>query len=310
MKQRALIVGVSATGDDIPVTAPATDFATRLLSGRILAAPGVYDPLSALLAAQAGAEALFVSGAAVAMTQLGRPDFGLTTASEMIDCVARIVDRVDAPVLVDGDQGFGNAAHLQRFVRGLCRAGAAAVQIEDQVAVKRVADIRGRPLVSKGAMVGRIKAAQDARTHDGFLISARTDALTTTDLDDALDRAETYVEARCDLLFFESIKTAAQADAIVARFGGRVPLVVNLLESGGAPFADAAAAGRAGFALALFPATGMGAAAQALRDAYAALIRDGGSAAVCERLIGMAEMNEIVGAGDFATRIAAFGDTA
>ena len=275
-----------------------------------MTAPGVYDPLSALLAEQAGAEALFVSGAAVAMTQLGRPDFGLTTASEMMEVVARIADRISVPLLVDGDQGFGNAARLQRFVRGLGRAGAAAVQIEDQVAVKRVADIRARPLVSKDEMVGRIKAAQDARTHDRFLISARTDGLTTTELDDALDRGEAYVDAGCDLLFFESINSAAQADTIIAQFGGRVTLVVNLLESGGAPFADAGAAGRAGFALALFPVTGMGAAAEALRAAYSVLVRDGSSAAVRERMIGMAEMNEIVGTAEFATRMTAFGDLA
>ncbi len=304
------MVGASASGDHRAVTEPSTDFAARLRSGTILVVPGVYDPLSALLAAQAGAEALFVSGAAVAMTQLGRPDFGLGTASEMVDCVARIVDRVALPVLVDGDQGFGNAAHLQRFVRGLCRAGAVAVQIEDQVAVKRVTDIRARPLVSTGEMVGRIRAAQDARTHDGFLISARTDALTTTDLDDALDRADAYVAAGCDLLFFESVKSAAAADAVVARFGGRVPLVVNLLESGGAPFADAGAAARGGFALALFPVTGMGAAARGLRTAYIALVRDGSSASVRDSLIGMTEMNEIVGTADFATRIAAYGDPA
>ena len=289
---------------------PAPDLATRLNSATILIAPGVYDPLSALLADQAGAEALFVSGAAVAMTQLGRPDFGLLTASEMVDCVARIVDRVDVPVLVDGDQGFGNAAHLQRFVRGLCRAGAGAVQIEDQVAVKPVTAIRARPLVSKGEMVGRIKAAQDARTDETFLISARTDALTTTDLDDALDRADTYVAAGCDVLFFESINGSAHADAIVARFGGRVPLVVNLLEGGGAPFADAGEAGRAGFALALFPVTGMGAATHGMRAAYSALVRDGSSAAVRDRLIGISEMNGIVGTADFAARIAVYGDPA
>jgi 2-methylisocitrate lyase-like PEP mutase family enzyme len=282
--------------------------ATRLNSGTILVAPGVYDPLSALLAEQAGAEALFVSGAAVAMTQLGQPDFGLLTATEMIDCVARIVERVDVPVLVDGDQGFGNAAHLQRFVRGLCRAGAAAVQIEDQVAVKPVASIGARPLVSKGDMVGRIEAAQDARTDETFLISARTDALATTNLNDALDRADAYVAAGCDVLFFESIKSFADADAIVARFGGRVPLVVNLLEGGGAPFADAGEAGRAGFALALFPVTGMGAAAHGLRAAYSALVRDGSSAAVHNRLIGIADMNGIVGTADFAARIAVYGD--
>lgn len=285
-----------------------SDLAVRLRSDKILLAPGVYDPLSALIAEQAGAEALFLSGAAVAMTLLARPDVGLVTSSEMIDGVARIVDRVAVPVIVDGDQGFGNAAHLQRFVRGLCRAGAAAVQIEDQVAVKRVTGIRARPLVPPAEMVGRIKAAQDARTQDSFLISARTDALTTTGLDDALDRAEAYVAAGCDLLFFESVKIAADAAAVVARFGGRVPLVVNLLEGGGAPFADAGEAERSGFALALFPATGLGAAAHGLRTAYAALIRDGSSASVRGWLTDMAGMNAIVGTADFAASVAAYGN--
>ena len=292
------------------MSAPPPDLATLLRSSKGIVVPGVYDPLSALIAEQAGCAALFVSGAAVAITQLARPDFGLGTATELVDLVARIADRVEVPVIVDGDQGFGNAAHLQRFVRGLCRAGAAAVQIEDQVAVKDVADLRARPLVSKSAMVGRIKAAQDARTDEGFLISARTDALTTTDLDDALDRAEAYVTAGCDLLLIEAVKRRADADAIVAQFGGQVPLVHNLLESGGSPFVDAAAAGRAGFALALFPTTGLGAAANGLRAAYAALARDGGSKAVRDMMASLPELNDIIGMGTLATRLAHYGDRA
>ena len=290
------------------VTRP--DITTLLRSTQILVAPGVYDPLSALIAEQAGCAALFVSGAAVAITQLAQPDFGLGTATELVDLVARIADRAAVPLIVDGDQGFGNAAHLQRFVRGLCRAGAAAVQIEDQLAVKDVADLRARPLVSKAAMVGRIKAAQDARTDDGFLISARTDALTTTGLDDALDRAEAYVAAGCDLLMIESVKRRADADAIVAQFGGRVPLVHNLLESGGSPFVDAAAASRAGFAIALFPATGLGAAAHGLRAAYAALARDGDSEAVRGTMASLPELNDIVGTSKLASRVAHYGDGA
>lgn len=286
------------------------DLATLLRSRQVLVAPGVYDPLSALIAEQAGCAAVFVSGSAIAIAQLARPDFGLGTATELVDLVARIADRVGIPVIVDGDQGFGNAAHLQRLVRGLCRAGAAAVQIEDQLAVKDVADLRARPLVSKATMVGRIKAAQDARTDDRFLVSARTDAMATTGLDDALDRAEAYVAAGCDLLLIESVRRREDADAIVKQFGGRVPLVHNLLESGGSPFVDAKAAEVAGFSVALYPATGVGAAAHGLRAAFAALARDGSSREVRDTVIGMPELTEIIEANTFATRLAHYGDSA
>ncbi len=281
-----------------------TDLATRLRSKPILVAPGVYDPLSALVAGQAGAEAVFVSGAMVAMSQLASPDFGLGSSTELIDLVARIADRVAVPVFVDGDQGFGNAAHVQRFVRGLCRAGAAAVQIEDQLPVKPAGDLRARPLVSTGEMVGKLKAAQDART-SGLLISARTDALSSTGLDDALDRAEDYVGAGCDLMFFEGVKTLDQVAAIMIRFGGRVPLVHNLLEGGGTPFAAASDAGEAGFALGLFPATGLGAATNGLRAAYAAIASRGASGGVA--MASLAELNDIVGTADIAARIAQYG---
>lgn len=284
------------------------DLTARLASEKILVAPGVYDPLSAMIAEQAGAEAVFVSGAMVAMAQYGLPDFGLGTASELVDLVARIVDRVGVPALVDGDQGFGNAAHVQRFVRALARAGAAAVQIEDQVAVKPVSMLGSRPLVPIAEMVGKLKAALDARPSDAFLISARTDALSTTDLDDALERAEAYVAAGCDLLFVEGVRTRMQADAIVAHFGARIPLVHNLLESGGSPYGDAAEAEKAGFALAFFPASGLGAAADGLRAAYAAIVRDGGTQTLRARMSSFSELNDIVGTAAFSKRLAPYGD--
>lgn len=279
----------------------------RLRKGTILVAPGVYDPLSALIAEQAGAEAVFVSGAMVAMTQLASPDFGLGSSTELVDLVARICDRVHAPVLVDGDQGFGNAAHVQRFVRGLCRAGAAAVQIEDQICVKPASDLRARPLISCGEMVGKLKAAQDARTSDAILISARTDAFSSTGLDDALDRAEAYIAAGCDLMFFEGVTSHEQVAAIMARFGDAVPLVHNLLEGGGTPFADATAAGAAGFALGLFPATGLGAAAAGLKAAYRAIVADGSSVRLADDLVDIGGLNALVGTVDIAARIAAYG---
>lgn len=283
--------------------------AARLSSGPILVAPGVYDPLSALIAQQAGAEAVFVSGAMAAMAQQAMPDIGLMTATELIDLVARIADRLTIPVFVDGDQGFGNAAHVQRLVRGLCRAGAAAVQIEDQIAVKPANALAARTLVSAAEMVGKIKAALDARQSEQFLISARTDTLWTRDINEALDRAELYVAAGCDLLFVESIRTRQQAEAIVSRFGGRLPLVHNLLKSGGSPFADASAAAAAGFALALFPATALGAAAHSLNAAYRAILADGTDRSLEDRVTDVAGLNAIVGTSAIVDGIARYGGT-
>lgn len=279
----------------------------RLGNGVPLVAPGVYDPLSAILAQTAGCEAIFVSGNALAVSQLGMPDFGLLASSELIDCVARICDRVSVPVLVDGDSGYGNAAHLQRLVRGVCRAGAAGVQIEDQVAVKPPGALQLRPLVSIAEMVGKIHAAQDARLDDGFLISARTDAMSTTNVDDALERAAAYVDAGCDLLFLESLVVPADIARLMAQLGGSVPLVHNMLEGGGTPYGSALEAGAAGFALLLFPSTALSAAATALAAIYAAIVRDGSSAAVLDRLGGV-DLKRTVGAGPLAHKIAAFGD--
>lgn len=287
-----------------------TSLTQRLRAGRILVAPGVYDPLSARIAAEAGAEAVFVSGAAVALSHLAAPDFGFADAGALVDVVARIADAVAVPVLVDGDQGFGHAGHVARLVRALGRVGAAAVQIEDQQPVKRVGALRARPLIPAGEMVGKINAALDARSDDGVLVSARTDALSGAGgIDEALDRADAYVAAGCDLLFVESVRERSQADAIAARFAGRVPLVHNLLETGGSPFADARQAEAAGFDLALFPATGIGAAAGALREVYRTLARDGGSGAVQDRLLNMNTLNDLVGASALEARLARYGDT-
>ena len=290
-----------------PTTASVTELAARLRNSDILVAPGVHDPLSALIAAQAGFEAVFVSGAALAMAQLGSPDVGLITTIELADHVARIADRVAVPVLVDGDQGGGNAAHVQRTVRMIERAGAAAIQIEDQLSVKPAAAIRARPLVTAGEMVGKISAALDARRDAKFLISARTDALSTNGFDDALDRADAYVEAGADMLFVEGVRDRAHADLLVDRFASRLPLVCNLLEGGGASFADAAEASAAGYSIALFPVTALGAAAQAMAAAYGTIARSGHSGAIRDRIAGLATLNDIVGSTAFAEAIATYG---
>jgi isocitrate lyase len=167
----------------------------RLTDPRILVAPGVYDGLTAAIAEQAGFEALYLSGAAVAYTRLGRPDIGLTSVSEMADTMALIRDRVDLPVIIDADTGFGNALNAQRTMRTYERAGANALQVEDQTFPKRCGHLSDKSLIPPGEMVGKIAAMADARASDETLIIARTDAVAVEGFDAALDRAEAYVEA-------------------------------------------------------------------------------------------------------------------
>ena len=185
--------------------------ARRLAEGRVLLAPGVYDALSALLAEQAGFEALYLSGASIAYTRLGRSDIGLTTYSEVEDVLARITERVRLPLIVDADTGFGNALNVQRTVRGFERAGAAMLQLEDQTFPKRCGHLDGKTLVPVVEMQGKLRAALDARRDT--LILARTDAIAVEGLDAALDRAEAYLDCGVDALFIEALRTPEQMDA-------------------------------------------------------------------------------------------------
>ena len=166
--------------------------AQRLQQPSALLAPGIYDALTALIAEQAGFEALYLSGASIAYTRLGRSDIGLTTASEVANTLANITDRVRVPVIVDADTGFGNALNMQRTVRDFERAGAAMIQIEDQTFPKRCGHLDGKGVVPVKEMQGKINAALDARQSSNTLILARTDALAVEGLEAALDRAEKY----------------------------------------------------------------------------------------------------------------------
>ena len=167
----------------------------RLTETKPLLAPGVYDALSALVASQAGFEALYLSGASIAYTRLGRSDVGLTTYSEVADTLARITERVNLPVIVDADTGFGNALNVMRTVRGFERAGAAMVQLEDQSFPKRCGHLDGKSVIPVQEMVGKLKAALDARTSPDTLILARTDALAVEGLDAAYLAEGGYIEA-------------------------------------------------------------------------------------------------------------------
>ncbi len=241
----------------------------RLSEDKIMIMPGVYDALTALLAQQAGMEAVFLSGSSVSYSQLARPDIGLVTMSEMVDICARVTDRVDIPVLVDVDSGFGNAAHASRTIRALERAGASAVQMEDQLPINPVNNLKGRPLIPTQIMADKIKAVVDARENPRTLVSARSDAAFSENFEQVLERITLYREAGADILFAEGLKRADDVRQVVKAADG-VPVLYNLLHSDG-ELRSAEDLDKVGVSIALFPGNAVLASTLAVQQAFAAL---------------------------------------
>ena len=265
----------------------------RLHEKRLLLAPGIYDGLTALLAEQAGFEALYLSGASIAYSRLGRSDVGLVTAAEVADCLGGICERVALPVIVDADTGFGNALNVIRTVKMFERAGAAAIQIEDQLAPKRCGHLDGKSLVSAGEMAGKIRAALDTRA--SALIIARTDAVAVEGLEPALDRAEKYLEAGAEVLFIEALRSVDDMKKAVARFGSRVPLLANMVEGGKTPVLSSAELEAIGYRVAIFPGGTVRSIAFGLQEYFALLKRDGGTAAARARMLDFDGLNQVLG---------------
>jgi 2-methylisocitrate lyase-like PEP mutase family enzyme len=274
---------------------PTTTFRQRLAEPRPVLAPGVYDPLSALVASEAGFEALYLSGASIAYTRLGRSDVGLTTFPEVADVLARITERVATPVIVDADTGFGNALNVQRTVRGFERAGAAMVQLEDQRFPKRCGHLDGKGVIPTAEMCGKLRAALDARQSAETLVLARTDAVAVEGLDAALERAERYLDCGVDALFIEALRSPAQMDAACRRFAGRVPLLANMVEGGKTPVQSADALGALGFRIVIFPGGTARAVAHTLQGYYASLRQHGTTAPWRGRMLDFDELNALIG---------------
>jgi len=271
---------------------------TRLAQPGIVLAPGVYDAFTAMLAERAGFEALYLSGASVAYTRLGRPDVGLVTETELEETLSRIAERVATPVIVDADTGFGNALNVQRTVKRLERAGAAAIQLEDQASPKRCGHLDGKSLVTALEMAGKVKAAVDARARDDTLIIARTDAVAVEGLEPALERVETYLAAGADVLFVEALRSEGDMRAATTRYAGRAPLLVNMVEGGKTPLLPLSELQRLGFALAIFPGGAARAAASALGEYYASLKAHGTTAPFRDRMIDFDELQGLLGTAD------------
>ena len=266
----------------------------KLSEGFILA-PGIYDALTGLIAAKAGAEAVYLSGASIAYTRFGRSDIGLVSVSEVHDTLAAITDRIDIPVIVDADTGFGNALNVQRTVRQFERVGASAIQLEDQSFPKRCGHLAGKTLVSKNEMVGKIKASLDARKNENTVIIARTDARAVEGLDAAFDRAAAYRDAGADVLFIEAPQSLEEMKNITATFGNELPLLANMVEGGKTPIASATELEDIGYHLAIFPGGAVRAIAHHLNAYYSGLLRDGNNKKFSEKMYDFDGLNEVIG---------------
>jgi 2-methylisocitrate lyase-like PEP mutase family enzyme len=270
----------------------------RLQQPGIIKTPGVYDGLSALLVEQAGFEAAFLSGACLSFARFGRPDMGLVSAAEVTETIAILRDRISLPLIVDMDAGFGNALNVQRTVRDFERAGASALQMEDQMQPKRCGHMAGKSVIPTAEMVGKIHAALDARQDDNTVIIARTDALGVNGFDDAMDRGQQYLEAGADALFIEAPKSRDQMATIGSTFGQQLPLVHNLVEGGGSPIDDPVELEQLGYRIALYPAALLHQFVPGAQQLLTGIQQDGHTLAFRDQMYELSDMNRILGADE------------
>jgi 2-methylisocitrate lyase-like PEP mutase family enzyme len=268
---------------------------TRLQSPDILTAPGVYDAFSALLVQQAGFAAAYLSGASIAYTRLGRPDIGLLSLDDVAQVTCSIRERVDLHLIVDADTGFGNALNVQRTVRLLERAGATAIQLEDQTSPKRCGHLDGKTLIGAQEMVGKIRAACDARRSADTLIVARTDAVAVEGLEAALARAEQYADAGADVLFVEALRSPADMAMALARLSPRAPMLANMVEGGKTPLLPTAKLQALGYRIAIFPGGTVRALSFALQGYLASLRQHGTTEPWWPQMLQFDQLNAVIG---------------
>jgi 2-methylisocitrate lyase-like PEP mutase family enzyme len=271
------------------------NFKERVLSPEIITAPGVYDALSALMVEQAGFEAAYLSGASIAYTRFGRPDIGLLSLDDVASVTARIRERVTLPLIVDADTGFGNALNVIQTVRTLERAGASAIQLEDQSSPKRCGHLDGKSLISAKEMAGKIRAACDARRDANTLIVARTDAVAVEGLEPALERAERYAEAGADVLFVEALRSREDMSVALARLSGLAPMLANMVEGGKTPVMPSAELQALGYRIAIFPGGTARALSFALRAYLQSLRQHGTTAPWLPQMLSFEELNALIG---------------
>ena len=268
---------------------------TRLAGDKITVAPGIYDALSGLLVEQAGFSTAYLSGASLAYTRFGRPDIGLIGMREVADTVTVIRERIDIELVVDGDTGYGNALKEMRTVKEFERAGASAIQLEDQDLPKRCGHLNGKTLVSASEMVGKLKAAVDTRVDQDTLIIARTDAIAVEGFECALERAEKYLEAGADVLFVEAPENRDQMEKMNFQFSGRVPLLANMVEGGKTPISGADDLEELGYSIVIFPGGTVRAVSFAMQEYMGQLKKTGSTDLWRNRMFDFRGFNDLIG---------------
>jgi methylisocitrate lyase len=260
-----------------------------------LVLPGVWDGLSALLAARAGFRAVFLSGYSLSATLLAQPDFGLLTQTEVLDAARRVIAAAGVPVVVDVDTGYGNAFNVERTVEALVAMGAAGCFLEDQVWPKRCGHLRGKEVVPLDEYLPKLRAALRARGTARLHVTARTDARAAVTLDEAIVRACAFADAGADAVFVEAPESVAEMAAVRDAVPTHVTLVANMVEGGRTPLRTASALGSAGYRLIVVPVAGLLGAARALETVYGALARDGITTAAASDMLEFAAMNALLG---------------
>ena len=256
-------------------------------------APGVFDGISARIADRMGFPALYMTGYGTVASHLGLPDAGLASYTEMVSRVETLTAVTTTPLIADGDTGYGGLLNVQRTVRGYEKAGAAAIQLEDQEFPKKCGHTPGRRVIPMDDMVGKIRVAVESRDSEDFLIIARTDARTTLGLDEALRRGEAYAKAGADVLFIESPESEEEMAKICASFD--TPCLANMVEGGRTPVVSRDRLVELGYALAIFPATGFLAMGAALHSVYGTLKAEGSSVGATAPMDSFADFTKLMG---------------
>lgn len=268
----------------------------RLDQASLLVAPGIYDMVSLRLANTFGFEALYMTGYGTVASHLGLPDAGLATYSDMVGRVKAFASQAAAPLIADGDTGYGGLLNVRHTIRGYEEAGASAIQLEDQEFPKKCGHTPGRRVIPMEDMVKKIRVAAQSRASKDFLIIARTDARTSLGLDEALRRAEAYAKAGADILFVESPESEEEMRTIGRALG--LPLVANMVEKGRTPVLSKAELESIGYRLAIFPVAALLAGLQAMSGLYAHIKATGSSKGCPTPLYDFSELSLLMGFQD------------
>jgi 2,3-dimethylmalate lyase len=275
--------------------APRARLRELLSAGTPLMAPGAYDALSARLIEQAGFDVVYMTGFGTTASLIGRPDVGLLSGAEMVDNARRIVSAVDVPVIADADTGYGNAINVVRTVQLYEQAGVAGIQLEDQVMPKKCGHMSGKALIGADEMVGKIRAAVEARTDPDLVIIARTDAVAVQGLDEALQRARAFAEAGADLLFVEAPTSEEDIARVAKELAGVAPLVFNWAEGGRTPPLSLDRIAELGFSLVIYPIGTLLAATAGIRSLLATLKSEGTPVSALTAVPTFEEFTDLIG---------------